>query len=145
MIDRSIGILTFFMDSRARRLVKAGECERIETHYYRETNVTENKTIKQTKRDQLKKICLSILVVLALGAYFALAFVYGEKGYMRYMELRAEEAQLQDELIRLEDDNNKLLRQISRLKTDPNEIEQYARQMGYQIEGEIVFKFKEQP
>lgn len=70
--------------------------------------------------------------------------MYGEKGYMRYQELKSTKQQLKREIRKVETEKKQMIKEIQIIRKDPNAVEGRARAMGYQKEGEIIYKFKKE-
>ena len=90
----------------------------------------------------LKKI-LFILIIIALSTYFISLFIYGDKGIIRYIELKDKKIELQAEIRSMKEENEMLGQRNHKLMKDPHAIEDLAREMGYKKDDEIIFKFKD--
>ena len=95
------------------------------------------------KSQKIRKALLVILMLFIIG-YFAWLFMYGDKGYMRYEELRATKRHLNREIRSVEMEKKQMIQEIQRIRKDPNAVEGHARAMGYQKDGEIIYKFKKE-
>jgi len=97
------------------------------------------------KREQAKKKRRTVLVsVVALALfYLMLSFFLGEKGLLRYLHLRQQEATLKADVVTLRSSNEALRQKVDALKTDPQYIEQLAREQGMVKEGETVYQYED--
>ncbi|MFO0697747.1 MAG: septum formation initiator family protein [Nitrospira sp.] len=74
--------------------------------------------------------------------WLAVALLYGEMGFSRYLAMRDHAKNLEQELSVLRNENVALQQDILRLQHDPSKIEQLAReQLGYVRKGETVYQF----
>jgi cell division protein FtsB len=64
-------------------------------------------------------------------------------GLFRYMKLRHQREALVAEIITLKASNEELRRRVEALKTDPESIEQLAREQGLVKEGETVYQYED--
>jgi cell division protein FtsB len=79
-------------------------------------------------------------LVAVLTVWLFVHVMFGANGMVVYKEKRAENQDLQQELSRLQKENEDHLAQIKALKTDPSTIEKEAReQLRYTKRGEVVF------
>jgi|SRR5579864_6365912 len=75
-----------------------------------------------------------------LAAWVAYHVVFGANGMMVYSHKRAEHRALDREIKDLQQDNDRLARQVDALKTDPKTIEKEAReQLRYARPGEVIY------
>ena len=82
----------------------------------------------------MSKKSLTVLVVVGLLIIFL-------PGFSRLQKLRSKNKLLNDEIVRLQKENQDLEKQIELLETDPFYIEKKARdKMGIGKEGEIRYK-----
>src|SRR5437016_10819932 len=84
----------------------------------------------------------NLLALLALGLLaLGIHDVFGAHGYLAMRRTEKQVDQLQDEIDRLNRENQSLAQQMNALKTDPEAIERVAReQMGLVRPGEMIFK-----
>ena len=69
-----------------------------------------------------------------------------KNGLSVWYQKRAEDRQLQREIKDLEQENARLRQQVERLKSDPNAIEQAARErLHYAKPGEVIYALPAQP
>jgi len=84
---------------------------------------------------------MSLLVVL-LGFHV----VFGVNGMVAYHNKRAEKQKLQQDVLRLQQENDRVSRRVRELKTNPKAIEREAReQLKYARSGEVVYVAPELP
>ena len=82
----------------------------------------------------MSKKSLMVLVVIGLLIIFL-------PGFSRLQKLRSKNKSLNDEIVRLQEENQDLEKQIELLETDPFYIEKKARdKLGIGKEGEIRYK-----
>lgn len=98
---------------------------------------------KELKWQKMMKSFFFTFIVIALSFYFLLTFIYGEKGLIRYMDLKDKRVDLEAEIRSMHVENELLRQRNNRLMKDPNAVEDLAREMGYKKDGEIIFKFKD--
>ena len=91
------------------------------------------KSAKSQKFDMPKLRIKPLYVLMAIGL-----FVIFLPGYARFMELRARNTYLEEEMERLEQENTRLYKEKAKLEQDIDYIEKVAREsMGVAREGEI--------
>jgi cell division protein FtsB len=93
-------------------------------------------------QNTVKKI-LVIGIIIAVSSYFVFLFIYGDKGIIRYMELKDKRVELEAQIRSMKIENEMLEQRNNSLMKDPQAVEDLAREMGYKKENEIIFKFKE--
>jgi cell division protein FtsB len=92
-------------------------------------------------RRKLATAAMSLLVVM-----LAYHVVFGANGMVAYRHKRAENRKLQEDILRLEQENGRISRKVRELKTDPKAIEREAReQLKYARPGEVVYVAPEPP
>ncbi len=97
----------------------------------------------RSSRNSRKKNILIAAGVL-LGIYLLASFILGEMGLIKYYRMKARYNSLQQEIASLKKDNAKLLQDVHALKTDPDRVEQIARdKLGLARPGEIVYYYNE--
>ena len=92
---------------------------------------------------KILKTVLFLLVIIAVSSYFISLFIYGDKGIIRYMELKEKEIQIKAEIRSMKEENKMLGQRNQKLMKDPQAIEDLAREMGYKKGNEIIFKIKD--
>lgn len=83
------------------------------------------------------------LQVAGIGVclWLVVGLVFGDMGLLRYWAMRQYAERLEGELGLLQAENAKLEQEILRLQRDPAKIEQVARErLGYVREGETVYQ-----
>jgi cell division protein FtsB len=89
---------------------------------------------------------LTLAAVLAVSLGYLPYRVYLRSGLSRYFTLKEELAQLRAANQRLRQDNRRLLRELSRLRSDELAVERVAREeLGLIRPGEIVFRVEGVP
>jgi cell division protein FtsB len=92
-------------------------------------------------RRKLATWAMSLLVVM-----LAYHVVFGVNGMMAYHNKRGENQKLQQDILRLQQENDRVSRRVRELKTDPKAIEREAReQLKYARSGEVVYVAPEPP
>ncbi len=86
-------------------------------------------------RHKLATAAMSLLVVM-----LAYHVVFGANGMMAYQRKRGDNQKLQQDILRLQQENDRVSRRVRELKTDPKAIEREAReQLKYARPGEVVY------
>ncbi len=79
-----------------------------------------------------------------LALFLGLHVIFGHNGMLAYQHKRMEYQKLQEEVDRLQKDNQRISQQVHELKTDPKAIEREAReQLRYARPGEVVYTLPE--
>ncbi len=86
-------------------------------------------------------------IVWGVGAvvsfYLLVPLIVGDMGLVKYFKLRRTHHQLQEEIQRVSDENQKIDDEIHALRSDPAKIEQLARErLGLVRPGEAVYQFQ---
>jgi cell division protein FtsB len=83
---------------------------------------------------------LATVAVFALVLFLGFHVIFGANGMVVYTQKRAEYRQLQKDTTELDQENQRLTKEVQELKTDPKAIERVAReQLHYTKKGEIVY------
>ncbi len=86
-------------------------------------------------RRKLATAGMSLLVVM-----LAYHVVFGANGMAAYRHKRAENHRLQQDILRFEQENDRISQRVRELKSDPRAIEREAReQLKYARPGEVVY------
>ena len=88
-----------------------------------------------------RKARREIILIFLLTAFLSFTYflVFGQGGYLKLREYRAELRELQLENLRLRESQKELHARINRLRTDPYEIERLAReQYNLALPGDII-------
>lgn len=88
-----------------------------------------------------------LLIVVWLVIFFSLllCIIFGERGVIDLYRLKSESDQLTYIADDLKKENQRLYRNIERLKNDPEYIEEIAREeLGMVARDEIIYQFKEE-
>ena len=97
---------------------------------------------RSSQKSRNKK--LFIVAGAAVGLYLLTSFIFGEMGLIKYFRMKAQYNSLSRENATLKQDNTLLLREVRVLRTDPDHIEQIARdKLGLARPGEIVYYYGE--
>lgn len=92
-------------------------------------------------RRKLATAAMSLLVLM-----LAYHVVFGVNGMMAYQRKRGENQKLQQDILRLQQENERVSRRVRELRTDPKAIEREAReQLKYARSGEVVYVAPEPP
>jgi cell division protein FtsB len=80
--------------------------------------------------------------ILGLALFALLVHdVFGAHGFIAMRRTQKEIEQIQQQIVKLNDENKSLSNQVTSLKTDPKAIERIAREeMGLARPGEIIYK-----
>jgi cell division protein FtsB len=102
-----------------------------------------NKSPKQRELAVKRRKKVLLAAGLSLLFYLVLSFFFGEKGFFRYMKLHRQKAALTAEISALKSSNEELRKEVDSLKTDPDSIEQLAREQGLAKDGEIIYQYED--
>ncbi len=98
------------------------------------------KTDRSSRTSRKKKLLIAAGALLA--SYLLISFIIGEMGLIKYYRMKAQYDSLMKEISLLRQDNAKLLGDVHALKTDPDRVEQIARdKLGLARPGEIVYYY----
>jgi cell division protein FtsB len=83
---------------------------------------------------------IATVAVVLLAASLFVHVMFGDNGMVVYKQKRAEYQELHNQIVRVQQDNDRYTQQIQGLKTDQTAIEKEAReQLGYAKPGEYVY------
>ncbi len=100
------------------------------------------KADRSSQKSRKKKLLIAGCVLL--GIYLLISFIVGEMGFIKYYRMKAQYDSLKNEITSLRQDNAKLLGEVRALKTDPDRVEQIARdKLGLARPGEIVYYYSD--
>lgn len=89
-----------------------------------------------------RKLLVAAGILLTL--YLLANIIFGEMGLIKYFRMKARHDTLREEIATLKQDNARLTREVRVLKTDPDHLEQIARdKLGLARRGEIVYYYGE--
>jgi len=92
-------------------------------------------------RRKLATAAMSLLVVM-----LAYHVVFGVNGMMAYQRKRGQNHKLQQDILRLQQENDRVSRRVRELKINPKAIEREAReQLKYARSGEVVYVTPDPP
>ncbi len=78
--------------------------------------------------------------MLLLAVMLAYHVVFGANGMLAYQHKRTENRKLQQDILRLQQGNDRISQRVRELKSDPRAIEREAReQLKYARPGEVVY------
>ncbi len=78
-----------------------------------------------------------------VSVYLLSSFLFYDIGFIKYLKMRGEYNRISSDIKRLQEGNKSLREEVKLLKTDPDYIEAYAREMlGLVKEGEIIYRFE---
>lgn len=96
--------------------------------------------VRQTrKRRKLVFFTFGILLFI----FLTINMIVGEKGLLRYMELRSLKERMVADTMLIEKQNVDIKDQIETLENENAAIEELAREYGLTKEGELIYKFKD--
>ena len=102
-----------------------------------------NKSPKQRELAVKRRKKVLLAAGLSLLFYLMLSFFFGEKGFFRYIKLYKQKTALTAEITQLKKSNEALIKKVDALKTDPDSIEQLAREQGLAKDGEIIYQYED--
>jgi cell division protein FtsL len=106
----------------------------------RKRNYVKAERSSRKARLKIPLIAAGILLVL----YFLVTRVMGEMGVVKYLRMKAQRTALTEEIAKLSQDNARLRREVTSLKSDSAYIERIARdKLGLARPGEIVYYYGE--
>ena len=98
------------------------------------------KQIKNSLKNGKFKFAICVAVVYFI--FLALNFIFGDKGYLRMKDLRAEKIKITNEIESIKKENQKLTLELAAARSDPFWVEKAAREeLDLVKKGEIVYKF----
>lgn len=101
-----------------------------------------NRTKGEVEQRQTLLKRLLCAMALVVNGYLLLSLLFGEMGLLKFLKIKQTYAQIRRENQDLQDENENLGRRIKMLKTDPDAIEQIARdRLGLAKEGELIYEF----
>lgn len=81
-------------------------------------------------------------MALVVNGSLLLSLLFGEMGLLKFMKMKQTYARIRRENQAIQEENERLGRRIKMLKTDPDAIEQIARdRLGLAKEGELIYEF----
>jgi len=100
------------------------------------------KTGQNSRNSFRKRLAIGAGVILSL--YLLISFIFGEMGVVKYYRMKSQYNNLTEEIVKLKQDNIRLIRDVHALKTDPGHLERVARdKLGLARPGEIVYYYNE--
>jgi cell division protein FtsB len=98
------------------------------------------KTNRTSRTSRNKKLIIAAGIAVVL--YLLVSFIFGEMGLIKYYRMNAQCNSLTKEIATLKQDNARLMREVHALKTDPDHLEQIARdKLGLARPGELVYYY----
>ncbi|MFV1950711.1 MAG: septum formation initiator family protein [Nitrospinota bacterium] len=106
----------------------------------REKAPAENK--KRKEKDNKKRILILLIVSVVFFVFLILITVFSEKGIIHIYHLNKKLVVIKADIDRLQNENQRLKREIHALRTDFSYIEKIAREdLGLVKPGELVLEF----
>jgi cell division protein FtsB len=100
--------------------------------------------VRQARSHKTRTYRSAILALLLVCVALVVHEIYGEHGYLALRRERREYESLQEEIRRLQEENQQLEKYIEALKSDPKTIERVARdQMHMARPGERIYTLPE--
>jgi len=98
------------------------------------------KTDRSSRTARWKKLFVASAILLCL--YLVVTFVMGEMGLVKYYRMKDQYSTLTEGIAKLKQDNVRLRKEVSSLKSDPAYMERVARdKLGLARQGEIVYYY----
>lgn len=108
--------------------------------FMRKRNYIKADRKRRAARWRVPLIAVGVVLVL----YFVLTRVLGEMGTVKYYRMSAQHTAITEEIAKLKQDNARLRKEVSALKTNPDYLERVARdRLGFARPGEIVYYYGE--
>jgi cell division protein FtsB len=86
------------------------------------------------------------VVAVVLALLLTWHVIHGQHGLSVWMQKRAEDRMLQQEIKDLQQENSQMQQQVQRLNSDPEAIEREAREkLHYAKPGEVIYALPSQP
>ena len=93
------------------------------------------------KKQFIKIFCLILLFLGLIVAWLA----FGDRGFIHLYQMEKERKAYAERIRALEEENQRLLEQIERLRSDKAYIESEARkELGLLKENEVIYRFEEE-
>ena len=104
-----------------------------------------HKLLRKQVTSEVKKRRLIVYTLMFLSLlYLAVAFTFGNSGFIRYLELKDNKTHLVREVKEIEVRNDRLRSEAKLLKDDPFYVEKYAREdLGMAKPDEYIFKYEQ--
>lgn len=104
------------------------------------TFIRELSSLALTKKDLLRFTALGLLFLAIMAAWLG----FGERGFIHLYKIEKERQAYADKIRGLELENQNLLDEINRLRSDREYIESQARkELGLLKDGEVLYRFKQ--
>lgn len=94
---------------------------------------------RSRKRLSYKKECYYICCIVALALILLFSY-FGPGGYRDLQKARLDLEDMHIHVRDLEQENNERMKNIEKLRSDREALEEYAREKGYAKEGEIILR-----
>ncbi len=73
--------------------------------------------------------------------YLTLTMIVGENGLLTYIKLKSMQKTLLSETMAMKKQNEEARSQVDAMESEPDRVEELAREYGLTQEGELIFKF----
>jgi len=104
--------------------------------------MNQNLLRQQVVNEVKKKRLIFFTFILLSFLYLSINLLFGEMGFLRYIELNKTRKNLEKQLVELNRQNSEIRTQIKMLKEDPFYREKLAREeFGLARPGEYIFKY----
>ncbi|HAM53489.1 MAG TPA: hypothetical protein DCP92_23390 [Nitrospiraceae bacterium] len=102
-----------------------------------------NNLLRKQVASEIKRRRLIISTIILLSfLYLGVTLIFGNTGFLRYLELREKKVQIQREIKDIEAKKAQLKADVKLLKENPFYIEKYAREdFGMAKPDEYIFKY----
>lgn len=102
--------------------------------------------LRLLRRLYVERQRLGTVAVLSVTLLVAYHVLMGRNGWSTYQQKRHESEAIEQQIDRLQKDNDQLRQHVNRLQNDPDEIEHEAReQLHYARPGEIIYTLSDKP
>lgn len=100
---------------------------------------------QQVRQNRKSRNLVFLTFCVLLFLYLTVSLVIGDRGLLKYIQLKSIKAQYLAETSTLEKQNRDMKGQIESFKKTPDLVEELAREYGMTKEGELIYKFKDAP
>lgn len=102
----------------------------------------DNRLRKQVVSEIKKKRLITCILIALSFIYLMISFLFGDSGFIRYMELTKRKTLFENQITELRNENISIKNQLLSLKQNPFYMEKYAREeFGLARPDEYIFQY----